>query len=131
MELTASDAGRVQLALTRGTRVVARASVKLAADGTADYRLKLPKGTKAGRYTLKATYRTISASRSLTLTGKASAPEQLAARRGRRRRTARAARRPLPRRPPGPHVQGRLTVARMFARVVIAPPGNTRETRRR
>ena len=49
--------GRVQLALLRGSRVVARASVKLAADGTADYRLKLPKGTKAGRYTLKATYR--------------------------------------------------------------------------
>ncbi len=39
--------------------MVARANVKLAADGTADYRLKLPKGTKAGRYTLKATYKTI------------------------------------------------------------------------
>ena len=58
VELTASEAGRVQLALARGTRVIARASVKLDADGTADYRLKLPKGIKAGRYTLKATYRT-------------------------------------------------------------------------
>ena len=53
--------------------MIARASVRLDADGTADYRLKLPKGTKAGRYTLKATYRAITASRSLTLTGKPSA----------------------------------------------------------
>ena len=73
VELTASDSGRVQLWLLRGGRMVARASVKLAADGTADYRLKLPKGTKAGRYTLKATYGTITVSRSLTLTGKTSA----------------------------------------------------------
>ena len=73
VEVTASDSGRVQLALMRGSRVIARASVKLAADGTADYRLKLPRNTKAGRYTLKATYRATSASRSLTLTGKVSA----------------------------------------------------------
>ena len=73
VELTASDAGRVQLSLSRGARVIARASVRLEADGTADYRLKLPKGTKAGRYTLKAAYRTVTTSRSLTLTGKASA----------------------------------------------------------
>ena len=46
----------MQLTLTRGTKVLARASVQLDADGTADYRLKLPKGIKAGRYTLKATF---------------------------------------------------------------------------
>ena len=73
VELTAGDAGRVQLSLARGARVLARASVRLDADGTADYRLKLPKGIKAGRYTLKATFRTITVSRGLTLTGKASA----------------------------------------------------------
>jgi PKD repeat protein len=73
VELTASDAGRVQLALTRGSRVVARAGVRLDDDGTADYRLKLPKGSKAGSYTLKATYQTITTSRKLTLTGKSSA----------------------------------------------------------
>jgi PKD repeat protein len=78
VELTASDGGRVQLSLARGARVIARAAVRLDQDGTADYRLKLPKGSKAGRYTLKATYRPptgqpISASRKLTLTGKASA----------------------------------------------------------
>jgi hypothetical protein len=73
VELTASDAGRVQLQLTRGSRVLARAGVRLDADGTADYRLKLPKGTKAGRYTLKATYQSATATRNLTLTGKPAA----------------------------------------------------------
>jgi plastocyanin len=73
IELTASDAGRVQLALTRGKRVIARAGVRLDEDGTADYRLKLPKGIRAGTYTLKATYGTATASRKITLTGKSSA----------------------------------------------------------
>jgi hypothetical protein len=73
LELTASDGGRVQLALSRGARVVARASVRLDADGTADYRLKLPKGIRAGKYTLKATYRGITVSRGLRLIGKAPA----------------------------------------------------------
>jgi hypothetical protein len=73
VELTASGAGRVQLSLARGTRVLARVGVRLDPDGTADYRLKLPKGTKAGRYTLKATYGAIRVSRSLKLTGKARA----------------------------------------------------------
>ena len=57
--------------------MIARAGVRLDEDGTADYRLKLPKGSRAGRYTLKATYtppghQAITASRKLTLTGKAS-----------------------------------------------------------
>jgi hypothetical protein len=78
VELTASDAGRVQLSLARRARVIARAGVTLDPDGTADYRLKLPKGSRAGRYTLKASYQPaggqpITASRKLTLTGKSSA----------------------------------------------------------
>jgi plastocyanin len=78
IELTASDAGRVQLTLAGGGRVIARAGVRLDADGTADHRLKLPKRSRAGRYTLKATYRpaggeAISAARRITLTGKVSA----------------------------------------------------------
>jgi hypothetical protein len=52
------------------SRVIARAGVRLDEDGTADYRLKLPKGSKAGRYTLKATYGAITVSRKLTLTGR-------------------------------------------------------------
>jgi hypothetical protein len=78
VELTASEAGRVQLSLARGGRVIARAGVTLDEDGTADYRLKLPKGSRPGRYTLKATYKPavgqeITASRKITLTGKPSA----------------------------------------------------------
>jgi PKD repeat protein len=78
VELTASDAGRVQLSLARGDRVIARAGVTLDEDGTADHRLKLPKGSRPGRYTLKATYRpaagqVITASQKITLTGKPSA----------------------------------------------------------
>ncbi len=69
VELTASGTGRVQLTLARGDRVVARTSVKLDRDGTADARLKLPKGLKAGRYTLKATYNGVTASSKLTLRG--------------------------------------------------------------
>jgi len=78
VELTASGTGRVQLVLVRGARTLARVTVRLNADGTADHPLKLPKGIKPGRYTLRATYtpsggRPISASRSLSLTGKPSA----------------------------------------------------------
>ena len=77
VELTASDAGRVQLELARGNRVIVRTGIRLDEDGTADYRLKLPRGSRAGRYTLQATYtppghQAITASRKLTLTGKAS-----------------------------------------------------------
>jgi plastocyanin len=78
VKLTASGPGRVQLSLVRGARVIARAGVRLRNDGTANHRLALPKATKAGRYTLKATYtptggRTINAQRSITLTGRPSA----------------------------------------------------------
>jgi plastocyanin len=78
VKLRANDAGRVQLSLARGGRVIARAAVRLAKDGTADYRLKLPRRTKAGRYTLKATYRpagdrAITAKWKITLTRKRAA----------------------------------------------------------
>ncbi len=78
VELTASGGGRVQLSLLRGKRTISRASVRLDADGTADHRLKLPAGTPAGRYTLKAVFMptigsTITVSRGVTLKGKPSA----------------------------------------------------------
>jgi PKD repeat protein len=77
VKLRASGAGRVKLSLARGKRVIARASVRLDADGTAHHRLKLPKLSKAGRYTLTATYvpasgTAITASRKITLTNKSS-----------------------------------------------------------
>jgi PKD repeat protein len=73
VQLTAGGGGRVQLSLARVSRVIARAGVRLDEDGTADYRLKLPKGSKSGRYTLKATYGAVTASRKITLTGKSPA----------------------------------------------------------
>ena len=39
------------------TKVLARATVRLDPDGTADHRLKLKKGTAPGRYVLKATWK--------------------------------------------------------------------------
>ena len=75
--LTASAAGKVQLALVRGGRIVSRGGTAVVA-GTSAYKLKLPKGIKAGRYTIKATYTTAAGaakttSRAITLTGKAGA----------------------------------------------------------
>jgi PKD repeat protein len=75
--LTASASGKVQLALVRGGRVVSRGGAAVVA-GTSAHKLKLPKGIKAGRYTIKVTYTTASgaaktASRVITLSGKARA----------------------------------------------------------
>ena len=75
--LTADAPGRVQLALVRGGRIVSRGGAAVAA-GTSAYKLKLPKGAKAGRYAIKATYTPAggsarTSSRAITLTGKAGA----------------------------------------------------------
>jgi hypothetical protein len=75
--LTANVSGRVQLALVRGGRVVSRGGTAVV-EGTSAFKLKLPKGTKAGRYAIKATYTparggTKTTSRTITLTGKAAA----------------------------------------------------------
>jgi hypothetical protein len=65
----------VQLTLARGGRVISRGGTAVAA-GTKAYKLKLPKGTKAGKYTIKATYTPTggaakTTTRTITLTGKA------------------------------------------------------------
>jgi PKD repeat protein len=77
LSLKAGAAGRVQLSLVRGGRVVSRGGTAVAA-GTTVYKLKLPKGGKAGRYTIKATYTPAGGSaktttRAITLKGKARA----------------------------------------------------------
>ncbi|MDA0170138.1 PKD domain-containing protein [Solirubrobacter taibaiensis] len=56
VQLTATNRGRVQLQLLDGNKVLARATVRLDPDGTADHRLKLKKNTAPGRYVLKATW---------------------------------------------------------------------------
>jgi PKD repeat protein len=77
LSLKAGAAGRVQLSLVRGGRVVSRGGTAVAA-GTTAYKLKLPKGAKAGRYTIKATYTPAggsakTTSKAITLKGKARA----------------------------------------------------------
>jgi PKD repeat protein len=77
VRLSASAAGRVRLSLVRGGRVIARGATAVPAASTA-YRLRFPKGVKAGRYTLKATYTPAggaarTSTRAITLTGRAGA----------------------------------------------------------
>ncbi len=57
VQLTATDRGKVQLQLLDGEKVLAKATVRLDPDGTADHRLKLKRGTAPGRYVLKATWK--------------------------------------------------------------------------
>jgi PKD repeat protein len=56
VQLTATDRGKVQLQLLDGQTVLAKATVRLDPDGTADHHLKLKKGTAPGRYVLKAAW---------------------------------------------------------------------------
>ena len=52
----ASEAGRLSLRLTRGKKVISRLSVGLSA-GQTKQRLRLPKGLKAGTYTVKIAFK--------------------------------------------------------------------------
>jgi PKD domain len=54
--LTTDTAGKVSVALVRNGRVIARGS-KAIAEGTASYKLKLPRKAKAGRHSLKVTFK--------------------------------------------------------------------------
>ena len=57
VQLTATNRGKVSVQLLDGETVLARATVRLDPDGTADHRLKLKKGTAPGRYVLKAAWK--------------------------------------------------------------------------
>ena len=72
---TTDTPGKVSVALVRNGRVVARGS-KSIAEGTATYKLKLPRKAKAGRHTLKVTFKptggeAITETVKVQLTGKA------------------------------------------------------------
>ncbi len=54
--VTTDTPGKVSAALVRNGRVIARGS-KTIAEGTASYKLKLPRKAKAGRYALKVTFK--------------------------------------------------------------------------
>jgi hypothetical protein len=67
----------VQLSLVRGGRIVSRGGTAVRA-GVTGYKLKLPKRTKAGKYTVKATYTPAGGAAkttriAITLTGKSGA----------------------------------------------------------
>jgi PKD repeat protein len=73
--MTADASGRVQLQLVRGGRVLSRGGT-VVVEGRSAYKLKLPKGAKAGRYAIKVTYTPTGGaatrtSRAITLTGRA------------------------------------------------------------
>ncbi|HET8951781.1 MAG TPA: PKD domain-containing protein, partial [Solirubrobacteraceae bacterium] len=75
--MDADASGRVQLLLVRGSRMISRGGT-VVLEGASAYKLKLPKGTRSGRYTIKATYTPTGGSakrtsRAITLTGKARA----------------------------------------------------------
>ena len=68
----ASQAGRLSLSLTRGRKVYSRLSVGLSA-GQTKQRLRLPKGLKAGTYTVKIAFKASGAGWAATGTTKVSA----------------------------------------------------------
>ena len=121
---TTDTPGKVSVALVRNGRVVARGS-KSIAEGTATYKLKLPRKAKAGRHTLKVTFKptggeAITETVKVQLTGKAKKAKASAAgaRRAARlvRRPGRAAGRRVPR-----HAQAQLRAARPRRCVASSP----------
>ena len=113
--VTTDTPGKVSVALVRNGRVVARGS-KAIAEGTRSYKLKLPRKAKAGRHTLKVTFKptggeAITETVKVKLTGKArkASASAAGARRAtrRRRRPGRPAGRQVPR-----HAQAQLRAAR-------------------
>ena len=83
LALTTGTAGKASFALVRSGRVIARGS-KAVAEGTSAYKLKLPRKAKAGRYSLKVTFRptggrATTQTLKVQLTGKAKAARAAAA----------------------------------------------------
>jgi hypothetical protein len=56
LALTASGAGKMTVALLKGTRIVARGGVNFTRPGTAGFKLKLPRKLAPGLYKLKITF---------------------------------------------------------------------------
>jgi PKD repeat protein len=63
LALTADSAGRATFALIRSGRIAARAALKITKPGSLGFRLKLPKKLKAGRYSLKISFKPTGASK--------------------------------------------------------------------
>ena len=60
-----AKAGKLSIGLARGKRTVARASAILGG-GSKGVKLRLPKGLKAGKHTLKVTFKPVGATKAVT-----------------------------------------------------------------
>ena len=81
--LSPNDAGKVDLAFVRGSRVVAKAAATFKFASTFGLKMKMPRKLKAGKYSLKVTYRPRSGAASKkTLKVKVVAPKKPARRAG-------------------------------------------------
>ena len=63
LAVTAEQAGAATFALIRGGRIVSQAGLKITKPGSLGFKLKLPKGLKAGKYSLKITFRATGAAK--------------------------------------------------------------------
>lgn len=68
LALTAEGPGTVAIALVRGGRVIAQGATAIRAPGTVGFKLKLPRGLKAGRYQLKVAFTASGAPKASTKT---------------------------------------------------------------
>ncbi len=68
LAITAEEAGAATFALIRGGRIVSQAGLKITKPGSLGFKLKLPKRLKAGKYSLKITFRAAGAPRAAVKT---------------------------------------------------------------
>jgi hypothetical protein len=66
LALTPEQAGKADVALLKGSKIVARKGATFSAPGTYSLKLKLPKKLKAGRYSIKVSYTPAGASKATT-----------------------------------------------------------------
>jgi hypothetical protein len=92
LALTADSAGRATFALIRSGRIAARAALKITKPGSLGFRLKLPKKLKAGRYSLKISFKPTGASKASVKTIKVTFIKATKKKKAKRATAARAAR---------------------------------------
>ena len=68
LALTAEAPGKVSLALVRGGRIVSQGGTTITSPGTVGFKLKLPRGMKAGRHQLKVSFTASGAAKAATKT---------------------------------------------------------------
>jgi hypothetical protein len=66
LALTPESAGKAEVALLKGSKIVAKKGATFGAAGTYSLKLKLPRKLKAGRYSLKVSFTPQGASKAVT-----------------------------------------------------------------